>query len=131
MRAITIRHPWAHLVAASIKRVENRSWPTAHRGPLAIHAAKLADRLDAGTLAELELRGIAIPPADTLAYGAIIGIVNVVDCVAFEDLPPALADDPFASGPFCWILADARILTPIPCRGQLGLWEAPATMATA
>lgn len=125
MKAITIRQPWAHLIAAGVKRVENRSWPTAHRGPLAIHAAKISAGIDAATLAEMELRGIVIPPAATLAYGAIVAIVNVVDCVAWEDLPRDLADDPFAVGPFCWILEDARAVEPVPIRGKLGLWECP------
>ncbi len=40
MKAITLTQPWASLVAIGAKRIETRSWKTAYRGPLAIHAAK-------------------------------------------------------------------------------------------
>lgn len=40
MYALTIRQPWAQLIAAGIKQWENRTWKTSYRGPLAIHAAK-------------------------------------------------------------------------------------------
>lgn len=40
MRTITLTQPWATLVAIGAKQIETRSWSTAYRGPLAIHAAK-------------------------------------------------------------------------------------------
>jgi activating signal cointegrator 1 len=40
VKALTLTQPWATLVALGAKRIETRSWPTAYRGPLAIHAAK-------------------------------------------------------------------------------------------
>lgn len=36
--ALTIKQPWAALIIAGIKDVENRSWTTPHRGLLLIHA---------------------------------------------------------------------------------------------
>ena len=39
MKAITLRQPWASLVALGVKAIETRSWSTRYRGPLAIHAA--------------------------------------------------------------------------------------------
>jgi len=38
MKAVTIYQPYAELIARGEKRVENRSWRTDYRGPLAIHA---------------------------------------------------------------------------------------------
>ncbi len=43
MLALSIRQPWAYLIASGIKTIENRSWPTKHRGPFIIHASKLFD----------------------------------------------------------------------------------------
>lgn len=40
MKALTLHQPWASLIALGVKTVETRSWSTAYRGPLAIHAAK-------------------------------------------------------------------------------------------
>lgn len=40
MKALTLTQPYATLIAIGAKRIETRSWSTAYRGPLAIHAAK-------------------------------------------------------------------------------------------
>jgi hypothetical protein len=123
MKALTVRQPYAHLIAAGIKRIENRTWETPHRGALAIHAALGRHPLDADDVGTLTQLGITIPAE--LDYGAIIAIVNVVECIEIDDLPDDLAADPFAFGPWCWILADARLVAPISCRGKLRLWNAP------
>ncbi len=43
MKALTLQQPWATLIAEGHKRVENRTWQTAYRGPLAIHAGLKVD----------------------------------------------------------------------------------------
>ena len=43
IKALTIKQPWASAIAFGDKRVENRSWPTAYRGLLAIHAGASID----------------------------------------------------------------------------------------
>lgn len=40
MKALTIRQPWASLIAHGVKTIETRSWSTEYRGPLAIHAGR-------------------------------------------------------------------------------------------
>jgi activating signal cointegrator 1 len=40
MKAITIRQPWATLIALGVKTIETRGRKVNYRGPLAIHAAK-------------------------------------------------------------------------------------------
>ncbi len=40
MKALTIRQPWASLIAAGVKTIETRSWSTRYRGLLLIHAGK-------------------------------------------------------------------------------------------
>lgn len=50
MKAITIREPWATLMAIGAKQIETRSWPTNYRGPIAIHAAKGMTGADADFL---------------------------------------------------------------------------------
>jgi len=58
---------------------------------------------------------------DALPTQQVLGIVEVVDC---REMGPDLRGDPFASGPWCWILADPRPLAePIDCRGWQGLWN--------
>ena len=73
-----------------------------------------------------------------LAYGAVAGTVEVVDCVALEDFPkwaakhPAydLMDHKHVEGPYCIIVKNPiRFAQPVPYKGALGLWEweAPCT----
>lgn len=40
MKALTLWQPWASLIAVGAKTIETRSWPTKHRGRIAIHAAQ-------------------------------------------------------------------------------------------
>jgi hypothetical protein len=40
VKALTLHQPWATAIAEGIKAIETRSWSTAYRGPLAIHAGK-------------------------------------------------------------------------------------------
>jgi hypothetical protein len=42
MKALTVRQPWASLLAHGAKRFETRSWKINYRGKLAIHAGKFS-----------------------------------------------------------------------------------------
>ena len=39
MKALSIKQPWASLIAKGIKDVENRTWKTKFRGKVYIHAS--------------------------------------------------------------------------------------------
>jgi hypothetical protein len=124
---------------AGVKLCENRSWPIHFRGRIGIHAA--ASPVGRGwhdifecprTVAPNEsvdldpaVYGVSVelPAWDRLPLGAILGTVEVFDCVRLEDLTK---DNLWASGPWCWLLRAPRLLrTPVPCKGKLSLWEAP------
>lgn len=89
MKAITIRQPWASLIAHGIKDIENRTWkcPTKHIGTrVLIHAAvKTSDfwdcpnyRIVHNHIREVTKYGIDYSKYNTMA---IIGSVEIVDCV--------------------------------------------------
>lgn len=142
MRCLTLRQPWASLVAIGAKRIETRSWRTAHRGPLAIHAAKgfpqwamdiVHDKKDGKPFRDA-LQAAGIVTLEDLPRGCVIAtcrIANVVpteritDPRCFFNAPPreiALGD--YTPGRWGWILQDIEALPePIPARGYLGLWE--------
>lgn len=44
MRVITLKQPWATLVAMGIKNIEFRSWKTNYRGKILIHAGSGIDK---------------------------------------------------------------------------------------
>lgn len=116
-RCLTVRHPWAHYIISGHKTIENRTWQTAHRGPLAIHAALI---LDLKSFRFIESLGLT--PPEIFDTGAIIGVVDVVDCVRGSA-------DPWAfRGCWNWVLENPRPVTPIPMKGQLGLFSTPRTI---
>jgi hypothetical protein len=117
MKALSVCQPWAWAIVAGIKKVENRSRPTRHRGPLVIHASR-SRRYLREDFADL-LPGL--PPAEELDFGALIGVVEVVDCVPLA----GVEGDPFANGPWCWLLARARQIRPVPCKGQVSFFNIP------
>ena len=89
MKAITIRQPWASLIAHGIKDIENRTWkcPAKHIGTrVLIHAAvKTSDFWDCPNygivhnhIREVTKYGIDYSKYNTMA---IIGSVEIADCV--------------------------------------------------
>jgi hypothetical protein len=122
MRCLSIKQPWAHAIIHLGKNIENREWPTSYRGLLAIHASKGTDNLNAYDLKDWSVEfGVEFPKPDAYTLGAIIGVVDLVDC-----LPLAKVEDqPWADGPWCFLLANPRPITPFPCRGALSLWLPP------
>lgn len=117
MRCLTVRQPHAWGLISGEKRVENRSRQVHFRGPLAIHAG-----LGRADLAPANRRLYpGLPPDEELAFGMVIGVVEVVDCVPIAEA----AGLPYAEGPWCWIIGDPRPVEPFPWRGSLGIFEVP------
>ena len=112
MRTLSIRQPWAGLIVAGIKDIENRSWSTSYRGPILIHAGKAKPPAD--WLEEIEEEhGIVIP---RMEFGGIIGTAEIVDCVTSHP-------SPWFCGPFGFVLANPRPLPFLPCKGALGFFN--------
>ena len=96
MKCISLWQPWASLMAIGAKRIETRSWPTNHRGPLAIHAAKKWTR----ELAELcrtdpfrsVLESNNIMRPDDLPMGGVVAVVHLYDCWRVERIERADAN---------------------------------------
>ncbi len=132
MKAISVHPLYAWAIAHGLKRVENRSRRILHRGPLAICATagrgRRARRADAECRQILARLGIEPPADEDVPRGALVAIVNLVGC---EQTGGLFADDnPWATGPYCWHLANARPLTkPLPIRGRQGIFAIPSHFA--
>ena len=88
MKTLSIRQPWASLIANGIKNIENRSWKTNYRGRIYIHvsASKFKGITNLFTSEQLNIiqrnhQEKGFPLINTLPYSAIIGEVDIVDCV--------------------------------------------------
>lgn len=125
MRIISIRQPWASLIVtggtnvqtgvAALKDVENRTWATAYRGPVLIHASL---RPDAITPNEIERRfGVRLMSEQKL--GGVVGIVDIVDCV--QDHPSRW----YVPGNWAFVLGNSRPLPFVVWKGALSLRQAP------
>ena len=127
---ISIQQPWAWLILNHGKDIENRSeWSYKHRGRVLIHAGLVVDKDISQFPAQnglssfrnvrelIEYLGIAIP--DDLPTGAIVGEVTITGVVTDSDSPwfegqgvGITLEDPLAYD------------TPIPYRGELGIFKA-------
>lgn len=72
MKVITLKQPWATLVAEGLKKYEFRSWKLNYRGEILIHAGKGVD-LDA--MKKFEYLNLEFPKSRILAK------VNILDCI--------------------------------------------------
>lgn len=116
MKALSIKQPWAWLIVAGYKRIENRTWTTSHRGPLAIHAGKSFD-VEGWLWVRENFPQIQMPHPDNHIRGAIVGTATLSGVVT-------RSDDPWFCGPYGWMLSSPQpLMTPIVLRGQLGLFD--------
>lgn len=129
MKALTISQPFAFLIADGQKPVENRSWPTSYRGPLAIHAGQ-------GTqyLTKTELKNYTT--------GAIVATCDLVTCIEVDnpsekqrqELDAAgiglddILNHKHCEGPWAWVLTEIRPCDPVPITGKQGLWDVPDSL---
>ena len=118
MKAITVRQPSAWAILHARKNIENRSWRTHLRGTIAIHAAKGMTRSEyEAVISYFPLRWQWVVPAfEELPRSAIIGVVDLVDCV--EE-----SKSRWFGGPLGFVLKNPRPINPIPCIGGLGFWD--------
>jgi hypothetical protein len=124
MKILSVRQPWAWLIVHGYKTVENRSWRTAHRGRLYIHASLTVDTAAIErTVTQCIADGEPLTAAELAEIhttGAIIGYVTVTDCTRTPT-----GDDRNWHNPPSWalVLRDPIALPqPIPAKGKMGIF---------
>ncbi len=133
MKALSLTQPWAQLVVWGQKQFETRSWRTAHRGPIAIHASKSFPKW-AREFCDDEhfFEVLGSNWAESAPLGAIVGIVSVISCLPTEvviEQTISMDEQAFGDwspGRYAWGLnGPLWLIDPIPVRGMLGLWTLP------
>jgi len=77
--ALSIKQPWATLLAHGLNTIEIRKWPTTHRGTVLIHAAKVADdRAEAWKHVPPDLQQAA------QGRGGIVGSAFLTGCLSYR-----------------------------------------------
>lgn len=159
IRALTVKQPWAHMIAHCGKPVENRPRQMLYRGLLAVHAGAYSgwDRNAEASPVALEAwkRWATVPATGELAapltrsdafsfftFGAVIAVAEVTACHHSDECMHAeyLVSPGQPTGCSPWAvrgqwhieLANVRPLAePVPCRGKLGLWRLPDDVEAA
>ena len=140
MKAYTVYQPYAYATAVGLKQYETRTRRTNIRGRVAVHAGK--KRIKGKSADQLYMDVLSAGQKNELAwhicrkshpeeFGAVIGTVEIVDCVPVEEiadkltpLERALGD--FSPGRFAWVLRNPIMFEkPIPARGKQGWWDWP------
>lgn len=147
MKALTVKQPWASLICTpridnpglGVKDIENRTWRTKYRGRVYIHSS--AKPAFVGSYKENLPLGFwdGLTEEDRRVYllsiqhrGAIIGEIDIVDCVinhssiwAEKGFSYASYDGTQYKEVYNWVLANP-VLYPEPIinvKGKLSFWE--------
>ena len=121
MKALSIRQPWAWLIANSFKDIENRSWNTKYRGPILIHAASGLTQHEYRAAMEVcrtihpDLP-VNMPLYESIERGGIVGMATITGTCESSS-------SPWFFGPVGFQLKDARTLPFYPMRGRLSFFD--------
>lgn len=101
-KAISLKQPWANLVASGIKTIETRKWKTNYRGEIVICSSQKPQ----------------IPPA---GYALCTAELYHIEPMTKEHEEKACIK--YYPGAFSWFLKNIKPLKkPIPVKGQLGIF---------
>lgn len=126
MKVITIKQPFASLIAEGLKKYEFRSWKTKYRGDILIHAGKSIDQKAMKRFSHLDL---------DYPTGCIIAKATITDCVYVDtELKKQLRqiDENVYLGAiskddseieYGFKLENIEKIEPIYINGKLGLWN--------
>lgn len=122
LKVLTLRQPWATLVAEGIKKYEFRSWKTNYRGKVLIHAGTGIDKDD---MKKYEHMNLDFPSR------RIIAVVEIEDCLELDkDLnKKIISENNIAYGHkirtgYAWKLKNIKKIDyDKEVNGQLGLWN--------
>lgn len=125
-RVLSIRQPWAALILAGHKPIENRTWETLWTGRFLVHAGKKVD----DTFATWEFTEYVLDrEVADLPTGAYLGSARLVGvhrehngcCQPWGD-----------HGQYHWVLAEPETFPePVPGPGRLGLYRTPGDIRAA
>lgn len=127
MKVLSIKEPYATLIASGKKLIETRSWKTNYRGEIFIHASgtKLAKEYLTSEYVLSLITNL------NLNFGNIICKANLIDCVYMDDnfLNKIKLNTKeynlglYEKGRYAWIFEDVEPIYPIPVKGKLNIWN--------
>src|SRR6478672_6960340 len=77
--ALSVKQPWASLILSGRKTIEIRSWPTARRGLVYIHAGRITDDRQQGW--DLVTDG---DQERSQLKGGLLGTADLLECITYR-----------------------------------------------
>ena len=125
IKAITIKQPFASLIAEGIKEYEFRMWKTNYRGEIYIHAGK---GIDKEAMKKYRHYNLEYPS------GCIIAKANLTDCIKIDDnfrkiLKNKKSDiydnvvNKNSNQNYAFKLENIEKIKPIKAKGKLSFWK--------
>ncbi|MCK9325042.1 MAG: ASCH domain-containing protein [Bacteroidales bacterium] len=102
MKALSVKNPWADMIAQGLKTIEVRSRRTHHRGPLLICTSKKPEGGNAG---------------------CAVAVVELVDYRPLVPEDARRAGGFYAPGMWAWVLDNVKPIKPFSVCGKLGIFE--------
>lgn len=124
MKALSVRQPWAWLIAHGFKDVENRSWSTPFRGIFLIHAGLVFDKAGYQWVKQ-NFPEIAMPDIDAFERGGFVGQATLVDCVSPGSDRNGRFHSPWYFNEYGFIVSNASPMTFERAKGRLRLYDTP------
>lgn len=127
MQALSLKQPYAWLIANGYLLVNDRTWGTQYRGSILIHASKglyesYYDYLKANT-------AMPLPAKEQLEYGGVVGMANLVLCCQPANMPKDISREQrkhfvgVHDEHFGFLFEEAKPLPFMACGGKLGIFE--------
>ncbi len=126
MRVLSIREPFASLIASGDKKIETRSFKTNYRGELFIHAS--GKKIDKSIVDNTFINNMI--KDKKMQFGKIICRVKLVDCVYMDqEFIDSIKDTKeyqlglYKEGRYAWILDNVELIESIIAKGRLNIWN--------
>lgn len=133
LKALSMMQPYAWLFANGLLTIDDRTWPTQYRGPVAIHASQKFHQPYYDFLRKYTR--VQLPEPNQFEYGGIVGVAELTGC-----LPPVAPagtslDNPDlrrshlgAPGHYGLVFENARPVEFVTFRGNRGLFDVPGNL---
>jgi len=126
MKALSVRQPYAELIARGVKTIEVRTWRTDYRGPLLIVSSAGAPAWDdsehqIGMLDADCPRGVAVCVVDLADIHAVDAFKSYRQTSIQACCAPSQSD-------LAWCLTSPRRVEPVPIKGRLRLYDVDDTL---
>ena len=125
VKVLSIKEPFASLIANNIKHIETRSWKTNYRGEIYIHASLTINPLKGRDELKEIVKKLELKPSYILCKATL------KDCLLIDkEFLNKIKENHleyicghYEEGRYAWVLTDIEKIKPLSVKGKLGIWN--------